>query len=317
MEMEFKDSSRRRTLVLIVGVLLALVAGAGVFYLSSQGGSGGSEPITALPTREIVVAVVADPRALDDRSRAAHDTRRAGGCHQRDRVHRCQPGGEPGRRRHDPRAPAHHAEPPGRRPERSSIADPLPDRDDLPDLAHLARREHHRPGRSRGRRVRRAGNRVDVVATIPIAIDPAIDDRSRGEEVGTGLPQRPVHEARLDGRRDPGNGGADGAPFVLKMDLHQAEEVAHAQTMGAAFTISSARPATTERSTGAATARPTNLIIEQYNFPIPEALDGAVYPQPSTFPSPFPNTPYLSPPPSVAPSPSVLPGASPAASPAA
>ena len=36
MEMEFKDSSRRRTLVLTVGVLLALVAGAGVFYLSSQ-----------------------------------------------------------------------------------------------------------------------------------------------------------------------------------------------------------------------------------------------------------------------------------------
>ena len=55
MEMEFKDSSRRRTLVLIVGVVLALVAGAGVFYLSSQGGS--NEPVTALPTREIVVAV--------------------------------------------------------------------------------------------------------------------------------------------------------------------------------------------------------------------------------------------------------------------
>src|SRR5688572_8155592 len=58
MEMEFKDSSRRRTLVLIVGVLLALVAGAGVFYLSSQ---GGEDPITALPTREIVVAVADIP----------------------------------------------------------------------------------------------------------------------------------------------------------------------------------------------------------------------------------------------------------------
>ena len=58
MEMEFKDSSRRRTLVLIVGVVLALVAGAGVFYLSSQ---GGEDPITALPTREIVVAVANIP----------------------------------------------------------------------------------------------------------------------------------------------------------------------------------------------------------------------------------------------------------------
>ena len=53
MEMEFKDNSRRRTLVLVVGVLLALGAGAAAFMLSSQ---GQDEPETVLPTRDVVVA---------------------------------------------------------------------------------------------------------------------------------------------------------------------------------------------------------------------------------------------------------------------
>ncbi len=53
MEMEFKDNSRRRTLVLVVGVLLALGAGAAAFMLSSQ---GQEEPETVFPTREVVVA---------------------------------------------------------------------------------------------------------------------------------------------------------------------------------------------------------------------------------------------------------------------
>src|SRR6186997_817394 len=54
MEMEFKDSSRRRTLVLVVGVLLALAAGAAAFMLSSQ---GTEEPDQVLiPTKSVVVA---------------------------------------------------------------------------------------------------------------------------------------------------------------------------------------------------------------------------------------------------------------------
>ena len=53
MEMEFKDNSRRRTLVLVVGVLLALGAGAAAFMLSSQ---GQDEPEEVFPTRQVVVA---------------------------------------------------------------------------------------------------------------------------------------------------------------------------------------------------------------------------------------------------------------------
>ena len=53
MEMEFKDNSRRRTLVLVVGVLLALGAGAAAFMLSSQ---GTEDPDVTLVTHDIVVA---------------------------------------------------------------------------------------------------------------------------------------------------------------------------------------------------------------------------------------------------------------------
>ncbi len=53
MEMEFKDNSRRRTLVLVVGVLLALGAGAAAFMLSNQ---GTEEPAATIPTHDIVVA---------------------------------------------------------------------------------------------------------------------------------------------------------------------------------------------------------------------------------------------------------------------
>ena len=106
-------------------------------------------------------------------------------------------------------------------------------------------------------------------------------------------------------------GGTDGAAFIFKMDLHQAEEVAHAQTAGASFTIL-LRPLGDNREVDRSTyGETTNRIIEQYNFPIPEQLDTANYPQPSTFPSPFPNQPYLTPAPSVEPSPSPVRGRSP------
>ena len=313
MEMEFKDSSRRRTLVLIVGVLLALVAGAGVFYLSSQGGGGGSEPITALPTREIVVAVSQIPArstisleqlttrvvpadatnetAFTDINLVANQVAAVTILALQPITPNLLAGAQSG-----------------------SIAILSPTETISPTSPIWRAVSITVPADRAAGGFVGPGNRVDVVATIPIAIAPAIDPVT-GEEVGTNfLSDQATKLVWMD--VEVLNGGADGAPFVLKMDLHQAEEVAHAQTMGAAFTIL-LRPLGDNREVDRSSyGETTNRIIEQYNFPIPEALDGAVYPQPSTFPSPFPNTPYLSPPPSVAPSPSVLPEASPAASPA-
>ena len=136
MEMEFKDSSRRRTLVLIVGVLLALVAGAGVFYLTARAAAAGNEP-PALPTREIVVAASRPPCRADDR--ASSSSRRAS-CRRmpptRPPFTDARTGRRPGRR-------ASRSSPPARSPrtcwpaprtaERISILGP--DRDHLPDVA--------------------------------------------------------------------------------------------------------------------------------------------------------------------------------------
>ena len=95
MEMEFKDNSRRRTLVLVVGVLLALGAGAAAFMLSSQ---GTDDPETVFPTKDVVVA--ADPIAarstiglnqLSTRSVPFDDTNAAAFTDPADVAQRSQP----------------------------------------------------------------------------------------------------------------------------------------------------------------------------------------------------------------------------------
>ncbi len=107
MEMEFKDNSRRRTLVLVIGVLLALAAGAAAFMLSSQ---GQEEPEAAFPTREVVVAAEAIPaRATIDSLQLALrpvpvDDTTAAAFTDRDEVV------GPGRGHPHPAVPAHHAQ---------------------------------------------------------------------------------------------------------------------------------------------------------------------------------------------------------------
>jgi Flp pilus assembly protein CpaB len=305
MEMEFKDSSRRRTLVLIVGVLLALVAGAGVFYLSSQGGGG--EPTTALPTREIVVAVADIParstiglEQLTTRVVPADATNETAFTDVNQVANQVAAVTILSLQPISPNLLA------GAQSGQIAILSPT---ETISPTSPIWRAVSINvpADRAVGGAVG-PGNRVDVVATIPIAVEPVVDEVT-GEEVTTGfLSDQATKLVWMD--VEVLAGGVDGAPFVFKMDLHQSEEVAHAQTMGAAFTVL-LRPSGDNREVDrSAYGETTNRIIEQYNFPIPEALDGGEYPQPSAFPSPFPNTPYLSPPP-------VEPEPSPAASPAA
>lgn len=53
MEMEFKDNSRRRKVFVVLGIVLALAAGGAAFFLSSQGSIQAAE----VPMRNVVVAV--------------------------------------------------------------------------------------------------------------------------------------------------------------------------------------------------------------------------------------------------------------------
>ncbi|MFI5254043.1 MAG: Flp pilus assembly protein CpaB, partial [Candidatus Limnocylindrales bacterium] len=53
MEMEFKDDTRRRKVLLVLGLMFAVAAAGGAFYLINQAQSAGTGKV---PTREVVVA---------------------------------------------------------------------------------------------------------------------------------------------------------------------------------------------------------------------------------------------------------------------
>ena len=77
-----------------------------------------------------------------------------------------------------------------------------------------------------------------IPAVDPVTGEPAATaiDPETGEPVS--VRQRQLDEAHVDGRRGP-RAQPESAPdvYILKIDLQQAEEVAHAQNQGAQFTI--------------------------------------------------------------------------------
>jgi|GEM_PF-850506 len=305
MEMEFKDNSRRRTMVLVVGVLLALGAGAAAFMLSSQ---GTDEPETVYPTRTVVVAAdLIEARStiglnqltthdvpLDDSNATAFSDptdvaneiaaipilqgqlitpnmlTRAVGVGQVDIL---EPNETVG-----PDSPVLRA---------VSLTVPV-DRATGGLIAPL--------------------QRVDVLGTIsfPVVVpidpetgEPAVDPET-GEPIGyTGGPStKPMW---LDVKVLAHPEGTD--QYVLRMNLKQAEEVAAAQAAGAQFSLVLRPEVDTRDLDRSAYGETTDRLLSRYNFPIPEIMDGIDYPQPAAFPTPFPAEAYLSP----APSPSASP----------
>jgi Flp pilus assembly protein CpaB len=305
MEMEFKDSSRRRTLVLVVGVLLAVLAGAAAFYLSSQGGADRED---VLPTREVVVAAVPIPARetiqldqlttriipADASNEAAFtDVEQVVGNVTAVTILQFQPvtpnllaGAQAG------------AIPILAPTETISPFSPL-----WRAVSVLIPAERA-VGGALG-----TGNRVDLLASLPINVEAPIDPGT-GEPITTD----PETGEPFDFISDQAtkltfldvqilSRAADSDFYILKMDLKQAEEVAQLQTAGAQFSAI-LRPDGDNRDIDRSIyGTTTNRVIERYNFPIPERIDILTYPQPSAFPSPFPAEPYLSPPP-LEPSPS-------------
>ena len=297
MEMEFKDSSRRRTLVLVIGVLLALAAGAAAFMLSSQ---GQEQPEAAFPTREVVVAaepiparatidtlqLVLRPVPVDDTTATAFTNR--------DDV------GEPGGGHPHPAVPAHHAQHArrGRRRARSILKANETVAPDSPILRAVSLTVP--ADRAVGGLVA-VGEHVDVIATVAHPVD-----RSRRPRDGRATGDRP-----RDGRADPLRDGSttklmwidleillrdDGSDvYIVRADLQTSEEIAHAQTQGAEFTMVLRPPEDTRDIDRSTYGETTDTLITRYNFRVPEKIDGLEYPQPVAFPSPFPNEPYLSP----------------------
>ena len=304
MEMEFKDNSRRRTLVLVVGVLLAIAAGAAAFALSSQ---SEAPPESLLPTREIVVA--ARPIAARQAIEALDVIRRNVPI--------------------DPTTDSAVTDPDEVVGEISAVnilqfqpittnllasgtslgaVDILkPGETVAPDSPILrAVSLSVPPDRAVGGLIG-AGQRVDLLATWPIAVDIPVDELT-GEvpaDPETGEPFAYVGGPStkpmwLD--VEIINKNPESSLYIFRMEMQEAEEVAHAQNQGAAFTIL-LRPDEDNRDIDRSfLGTTTDRILERYNFAIPESINGLLYPQPAAFPSPFPAEPYLSPAPSSAPS---------------
>ena len=306
MEMEFKDNSRRRTLVLVVGVLLAIVAGAAAFALSSQ---NAEEPVAVFPTRDVVVAAnlinAREPiDALDVTVRSVPlDDTNATAFVDRNLVVN-----EIAAIDILPFQPIS----PNMLASGSSIGtiNILKPTETVNPFSPILRAVSLTvpPDRAVGGLVAE-GQRVDLIATVPIAvsvpIDPVTGAVGVNPETGEPYPYIAGSSTKLMWldveiiKRIP-----ESADYVFRMDLQTAEEVAHAQNQGAAFTMVLRPDEDTREIDRSSYGETTDRLITRYNFAVPESIDGVGYPQPIAFPSPFPAEPYLSPPPSLEPSPS-------------
>ena len=306
MEMEFKDNSRRRTLILVVGVLLALAAGAAAFMLSSQ---GTEEPETVFPTRDVVVAAelinardTIDPVQLAVRPVPVDDTN-ADAFTDRDLVVgnvaaidilQFQP------------------------ITRNMLASGTgvgqvqilkPTETVSPESPILRAVSLTVPNDRAVGGLIAAGQRVDLIATFPFAVTVPLDPETgvaAAVDPETGEPFAYTAGSStklmwLDTEILVRNPETD--LYVLRMDLQTAEEVAHAQNQGATFTMVLRPDVDTREIDRSSYGETTDRLLTRYNFAIPESIDGLTYEQPVAFPAPFPAEPYLSPPPLPSPSP--------------
>jgi Flp pilus assembly protein CpaB len=308
MEMEFKDTSRRRTLVLVVGVLLAIAAGAAAFMLSSQ---GTDEPEAVFPTRDVVVAagpidarstitgvqLAIRPVPVDDTyAQAFTDRAEVEGKIAAIPILQFQP-----------ITPNMLASGTGVGQVQILRASETV----APDSPVLRAVSLTVPAERAVGGLIGAGQRVDLIATFPIAVSLPIDpdtDQPSAVDPETGEPFTYVEGSStklmwLDAEILVRNTETAPDLYILRMDLQTAEEVAHAQNQGAQFTMV-LRPETDTRDVDRSSyGETTDTLVTRYNFRIPESIDGVTYEQPIFEPTPFPAEPYLSPPPTPSPSP--------------
>ena len=276
MEMEFKDNSRRRTLVLVVGVLLALGAGAAAFMLSSQ---GQEEPETVFPTRAVVVAADFIPERetiqlnmlstrevpLDDSNAGAFTTpEEVAGSVAAISIIEAQP-----------ITPYMLAQAQG-----AGALDILePDETIAPDSPVWRAVSLSVPNdRAVGGYIT-TNDRVDVIATFPMAVSLETDPET-GEALAEGEaltytsgPSTKLMWLDVKVITRP----EDSSTYIIRTDLQTAEEIAHAQNQGATFTMV-LRPEADVRDVDRSNyGETTDQLLTRYNFRVPEKKEPQRY----------------------------------------
>lgn len=308
MEMEFKDNTRRRKIFLVLGVVLALAAGSAAFYLSSQGTTKAAE----VPMRTVIVAAREIPsRSIIDSGMLAE---------------RAVPD--------DPTVEQAVVDPAmlvGRLTGVTIYANQAITPNLLAtstvgaEFSILSPTETITPDSPIWRAVavfvpkdRAVGGNVEIGQRIDLFITAQIDVLVENAD------------GRLVAETDPVTGYTPGKAtkigyedieilskddsadlYVLKVDLHQAEEISHfLATADDTLKFSLAlRPDGDNRLVDRSNYGETNdRVIKQYNLPVPMIIDLDTYPQPGTAPQDFvpgqaPATPEATPEPEASPEP--------------
>ncbi|MEA2025244.1 MAG: Flp pilus assembly protein CpaB [Chloroflexota bacterium] len=295
MEMEFKDNSRRRTMVLVVGVLLALGAGAAAFMLSNQNADA---PVETIPTIELVVAAdLIEARqtiALTDVTLRSVplDASNASAFTDPDLV--AQKIAAIAIVANQPITPNMLESATGI----GQINILEPNETVSPDSPVYRAVSLTVPADRAVGGLIGPSQRVDVFATMTFPasapIDPETGQAATDSETGGPLPYIAGFSTKpmwLDVKVLQRTEGSD--TYVMRMNMQQAEEVALAQIAGAQFSLV-LRPGVDTRDIDRSTYGETvDRILTRYNFAIPESIDGTTYEQPVAYPSPFPAEPYL------------------------
>jgi Flp pilus assembly protein CpaB len=322
MEMEIRDDSRRHRLVMVLGLVLALAAGGGAFYLLNQG-SAVAEP---LPTRSVLVAAVEiPPRTViesgfltmrdvpDDPSvaNAITDPAAVLGLVTGVRVY----AGQVMTRNLLATSSAGAA---------FSVVSPseVLGPNDPNWRAASVRVEKER---AVGGEIR-PGQRVDVITTLQVNVLTEQDDGSLGNSPSKDGYYSDKTTKIVFSDIEVLAAVPDDDLYILKVDAHQGEEIAHIQASGSggAFTLMLRSDGDARILDRDGYGETTDRLITQYGFALPRIINVDRYPQPEPEDVPLDPTPapVVSPAPSAAaslapgtsPSPGTAPGASPAPS---
>ncbi len=287
MEMEFKDNTRRRKVFLVLGMVLALAAGGAAFYLSSQGTTKAAEvPMKTvivatqqIPSRSIIDAgMIAERSVPDDASleQAVVDPAMLVGRLSGVTIFANQV--------ITPNLLATSAV-----GAEFSILSPTetisPDSPFWRAVAVFVPKE-----RAVGGNVE-IGQRIDLFITAQIDVlvpDEAGKLIAEPDPVSGYQPGKSTKISFEDIELLSKDDTAD--LYVLRVDLHQAEEISHLLAIAddtLKFSIA-LRPDGDNRLVDRSDYGETNdRIIEQYNLPVPMIIDLDAYQQPGVDPEPF------------------------------
>jgi Flp pilus assembly protein CpaB len=273
MEMEFRDDTRRRKVLVILGVMFAVVAAAAAFMLISQAQSGGTGKV---PTRDVVVA--------------AHDMPARTVIQSSDLAIRALP--------EDASLTSALTTPEDAIGRITGVAimfqQPLtmnllvsaevggefsilgPGETIAPDSPFWRAVSVNVPDERAVAGVIQLGQRVDLFVTVPVnVVAPDASASPTPNPTGSGAPFYSDMTTKIT-YQDLSILAHLGTLYTLKVTVDQAEEISHLEASGTAFFSLALRPEGDQRPVATAElGETTNNIIRKYGMPIPE-----IYPVP-------------------------------------